>query len=192
MSRNKIILIAVALPFIVLCLLVVRAEYNIRNGEQWSFEITGYDPRDLLRGHYLQFNLKYNWQDNKNNCKTNQDCCLCLTENSSAYPDVHKTACDIARQQCDGYMLMDSDNVLKRFYIPEDSAKTAEKLLRNARSQQQAYLSVSINKKGQPTIIDLFINQQSISEILKMQQEDWPENRQENRQENRPENRQGE
>lgn len=172
MSRNKIILMAVALPFIVLCLLVVRAEYNIRTGEQWNFEITGYDPRDLLRGHYLRFNLKYNWQDNKNNCNSRQDCCLCLTKNLSPYPDVHKTACDTARQLCDGYMLMDKESILNRFYIPEDSAQTAERLLRDARSQQQAYLSVSINKKGQPAIIDLFINDQSIIEILKISQDD--------------------
>ena len=169
--KNKRILIAVALPFVVLCLLIVRAEYNIRNGEQWSFELRGYDPRDLLRGHYLQFNILYDWDQEKNECNSGNDCCLCLTKNETRVPKVHRTACSTAKNQCDGFILSSKQNVLNRYYIPEASAKRAEKLLIQARVNREAFLNVSINKKGEPVILDLIINGQSINEIIKQDEE---------------------
>ncbi|MBL1319894.1 MAG: GDYXXLXY domain-containing protein [Methylophaga sp.] len=45
------------IPFILLCLLIARAEYHLSVGTQWDTAITGYAPRDLLRGHYLRFRL---------------------------------------------------------------------------------------------------------------------------------------
>jgi len=126
----------------------------VRSGEQWMFELQGYDPRDLLRGHYLQFNILYDWDKEKNECSSGIDCCLCLIKNSSplktsVVPKVHKSSCTSARSQCDGYILSSKQNVLNRYYIPEESAKKAESLLIKARAKQQAYLQVSVNKKGE-------------------------------------------
>jgi len=36
------------IPFILLCLLIARAQYHLNGGVQWDFAITGYGPRDLL------------------------------------------------------------------------------------------------------------------------------------------------
>lgn len=172
--KNKLIFAAISLPFLILCLLIVRAEYHVSSGEQWMFELQGYDPRDLLRGHYLQFNILYDWDKEKNECSSGTDCCLCLTKNSdpvktSVVPKVHKSPCTSARSQCDGYILSSKQNVLNRYYIPEESAKRAESLLIKARAKQQAYLQVSINKKGEPAIVDMILDNQSINELLKME-----------------------
>ena len=172
--KNKLIFTAIALPLLVLLLLIVRAEYHVRSGEQWMFEVQGYDPRDLLRGHYLQFTLLYDWEKGKNECSSGTECCLCLTKNNSAektsiVPKVHKTSCKTARKQCDGYILSAKQNALNRYYIPEESAKRAESLLIKARANQQAYLQVSINKKGEPAIVDLILDNQSINELLKVE-----------------------
>jgi uncharacterized membrane-anchored protein len=172
--KNKLIFAAIALPFLVLCLLIVRAEYHVKSGDQWMFELQGYDPRDLLRGHYLQFNILYDWDKEKNECSSGINCCLCLTKNSSlektsVAPKVHKSSCTSAKNQCDGYILSSKQNVLNRYYIPEKSAKRAESLLIKARAKQQAYLQVSINKNGEPAIVDLIIDNQSINELLKIE-----------------------
>ena len=166
--KNKQVLIAVAIPFILLSLLIIRAEYHIRTGDQWSFEITGYDPRDLLRGHYLQFRLAYDWDSGKDTCNSGQDCCLCLTDTEKKMPKVHKTNCEIAKTQCDGYMLSEHQSSLNRFYIAESEAKRAEDILRQARVDNNAFLSVSINARGEPKIIDLLIGEKPISELLKV------------------------
>ena len=59
---NKRLLITVSIPFVLLCLLIVRAELHISQGKEWKFQVQGYDPRDLLRGHYLRFGLRYDWE----------------------------------------------------------------------------------------------------------------------------------
>jgi len=169
--KNKWILFAIALPFVVICLLIVRAEYHLKSGEQWSFELRGYDPRDLLRGHYLQFNILYDWERGKNECNSGSDCCLCLTKTEARVPKVHLATCPTARSQCDGYILNSEKNALNRFYIPEASAKRAEKLLREARARQDAYLNVSINQKGEPAILDLIVNGQSLGKLLQTEEE---------------------
>lgn len=165
--KNKQVLIAVAIPFILLCLLIARAEYHIRSGEQWNFAITGYDPRDLLRGHYLRFRLAYDWDTKKNSCNYGQPCCMCLTRTEAKAPKVHQTNCDTAKTQCDGFMLSTHQNTLNRFYISETEARRAEDILRQARRDNSAYLTVSINKKGEPRIVDLLIGEQPINDILK-------------------------
>jgi len=175
--KNKLIFIAIALPLLIIFLSIVRAEYHVRSGEQWMFELQGYDPRDLLRGHYLQFTILYDWDKGKNECRSGIDCCLCLTKNSNperttVVPKVHNESCTTARNQCDGYILSSKQNELNRYYIPEESAKRAELLLTKARAKQQAYLQVSINKKGEPAIVDLIIDNQSINELLKEEYSD--------------------
>jgi len=167
-KHNSFVLMALVLPFVVLCLLIVRAEYNAQSGEEWNFELRGYDPRDLLRGHYMQFSLLYDWQADENECTSGSDCCLCLTKNETPFPKVHKTVCTIAKTQCDGYILPEKQNVLNRYYIPEASAQRAESLLRQAWVDHQAYMKVSINN-GEPVILDLIINEQSINHILKQE-----------------------
>ncbi|NOQ77314.1 MAG: hypothetical protein GQ475_05925 [Methylococcaceae bacterium] len=164
--RNKHVLTIVAIPFILLCLLIVRAEHHLATGTQWNIEMTGYDPRDILRGHYLRFRLAYDWQGEENTCQTGRTCCLCLTDTGNKAPKVHKTSCSIAKAQCDSFIQSDYETSLNRFYIPENEARRAEKLVQNARAENNAYLTISVNKRGEPRIVDLLVGEQSINEIL--------------------------
>ncbi len=164
---NKKILLAVMLPFILLCLLIARAEYHLSMGTQWDFAITGYDPRDLLRGHYLRFRVAYDWQESKNECSGGMGCSYCLTNVGKQAPKVQIVDTAIAKQ-CGGFMQYDDlQEPLNRFYIPETHARLAEDLLRQARIDNTAYLRLSINKKGEPRIVDLLIDGQPLEELLK-------------------------
>ena len=164
---NKKLLMIVMIPFVLLCLLIVRAEYHINTGAQWDFAITGYDPRDLLRGHYLRFRLSYDWQDEKGSCSRHSSCAYCLTDVGNQAPKVHKTAIHLAKQ-CDGFMLSDnSQEPLNRFYIAETQAKLAEDILQQARTDNTAYLRLSINKKGESRIVDLLIDGRPLEDLLK-------------------------
>lgn len=164
---NKKLLLTVMIPFILLCLLIARAEYHLSIGAQWDFAITGYDPRDLLRGHYLRFRLAYDWQEPQNKCSDGVGCSYCFTDVGNQAPKVQIVDSHIAKQ-CDGFMQYDDlQQPLNRFYIAETQAKLAENLLRQARIDNTAYLRLSINKKGAPRIVDLLIDGQSLNQLLK-------------------------
>ena len=165
--NNKKLLMVVMIPFILLCLLIARAEYHLSRGAQWDFAITGYDPRDLLRGHYLRFRLDYDWQESKTKCSDGEGCSYCLTDVGNQAPKVQIVDTHIAKQ-CDGFMQYDDlQEPLNRFYIPETQAKLAEDLLRQARADNTAYLRLSINADGAPRIVDLLIDGQPLNQLLK-------------------------
>ncbi|MFL0354950.1 GDYXXLXY domain-containing protein [Erythrobacter sp. GH1-10] len=50
---------AIALPALGLGGLWALTDYQSRQGTEWDVPIQGYDPRDLLRGHYVEFT--YDW-----------------------------------------------------------------------------------------------------------------------------------
>ena len=165
---NKKLLMVVMIPFVLLCLLIARAEYHINTGTQWDFKITGYDPRDLLRGHYLRFRIAYDWQESRKDCVEDRGCAYCLTNNvGEQAPKVQIIDTHFAKQ-CDGFMQYgELQEPLNRFYIPETQAKLAEDLLRQARIDNTAYLRLSINKAGIARIVDLLIDGRPLGELLK-------------------------
>lgn len=59
MNRALLFLAALALPLIGLGGMWLSADRLIRQGTEWDVPIRGYDPRDLLQGHYVQF--QYDW-----------------------------------------------------------------------------------------------------------------------------------
>jgi hypothetical protein len=50
---NLIGLLCLALPFLVLGGLTAYHALNLQNHTEYRLKIEGYDPRDLLRGHYI-------------------------------------------------------------------------------------------------------------------------------------------
>lgn len=52
-------LLAAVLPLAGLAGLWVQSDSHYRTGTEWEVPIEGYDPRDFLRGHYVEFT--YDW-----------------------------------------------------------------------------------------------------------------------------------
>ncbi|WP_150293999.1 GDYXXLXY domain-containing protein [Sphingobium estronivorans] len=50
---------ALLLPLVVLAYSWVATCRIARQGQEWLIPVTGYDPRDLLRGHYVRY--RYEW-----------------------------------------------------------------------------------------------------------------------------------
>ncbi|MEH6661465.1 MAG: GDYXXLXY domain-containing protein [Parasphingorhabdus sp.] len=57
--RHLFLPLALLLPLIGLGLIWWIADRESQQGTEWDVPIAGYDPRDLLRGHYVQF--RYDW-----------------------------------------------------------------------------------------------------------------------------------
>lgn len=52
-------LLAAILPLAGLAALWVQSDTHYRTGTEWEVPVAGYDPRDVLRGHYVAFT--YDW-----------------------------------------------------------------------------------------------------------------------------------
>ena len=60
MTQAAVRLVAIlALPLAGLAWLWTTSDHLSRQGTDWEVEIQGFDPRDLLRGHYVEF--RYDW-----------------------------------------------------------------------------------------------------------------------------------
>ena len=163
---NRKVLLAVALPIVTVCLLIVRAELNVNSGSEWELSIEGYDPRDILRGHYLRFQVDYHLNEADEGCLGQATCCLCLTDVGERIPSVRSEDCNLAIAQCDSIIRSEFERSLNRFYIPEDFARHAESLLIEAQQNANAYLKVSISEGGKPVIKDLLIGSESLGTKL--------------------------
>lgn len=69
MKNNKLLLIALLFPIIFFCSWIGYLEYAVRHAPKVEIAATGYDPRDLLSGHYI--NLQLEWDNT--NCKQFKD-----------------------------------------------------------------------------------------------------------------------
>lgn len=80
MKRSLLYAMALLLPLIVLGLTATVQQHSIRSASSWTIPISGYDPRDPLRGHYLNFS--YDWQiaGTASLCSSTEGCTLCLEE----------------------------------------------------------------------------------------------------------------
>jgi len=76
---------AVIFPLLVMAAWVGRLEWTKHYGAEVILEIQGYDPRDLLSGHYLRYRVNYG---PKGNCpdryqKSSGPVCFCLEKTAS-------------------------------------------------------------------------------------------------------------
>lgn len=70
-------LAALALPLVGLAGLWGWSDHLSRQGDEWEVPTTGYDPRDILRGHYVEFT--YDWPGLDEGAWREPLVALCLT-----------------------------------------------------------------------------------------------------------------
>lgn len=156
MPRNYV-LFALALPLCAIVLGIVRAELHLAHGRDFVFEVEGFDPRDLLRGHYLQFRLRIDEGPAREACSpTTESCCLCLTELGAGVPPRAEPAtCETARLHCDGALQMRHVTRAHRYYVPEAQAAKLEKRLFEAIAAREAHVVLALDAEGEPAIRQL-------------------------------------
>ena len=153
--KNTRLIISLAIPILAILLSIGKSEYQVRSGEEWIFEIGGYDPRDLLKGHYLTYRILFDRDEKeKKFCDKNDgisDCCLCLQRETSK---VKTMRCETAAKLCDGMINEKFLPRLRKFYIPENRGKSLENLVRS----RKAEILLSIHPSGDPNVKELLID----------------------------------
>lgn len=161
-------LIALALPLAGLAGLWAQTEHWSRQGSDWLVPVEGYDPRDLLRGHYVQF--RYVWPGA-------EEPSIDAAASAAVPPSYPEGACLIgaapridrvvrlpdaaARGRCQnvlapaGFTAIGQPDLPRegRLYIPQTAGKKLEDQLRNP--AMQGTIRVRLRSDGTITPIEL-------------------------------------
>lgn len=152
--KHKILLYV---PVITLLLWLVSIQMALDTAERVVLPVEGYDPRDLLSGHYLQIRTRYPIRTDAN--ASGQKLFFCF-DNSRLFlkkPDRCKVF--IAGENRYGRF---SDGV-DRFYVPEDKAEPLERLLREG--SRKAEIVLSVDRNGSAYATDLLFDGKSWKEL---------------------------
>jgi uncharacterized membrane-anchored protein len=151
---------AIIFPIIALLCLLLYKQNIINTGQNIRLDIVGFDPRDLLSGHYLRYQIDYH---SRNPCQTSpkpsrQTVRLCL-QPERYFIDDSSTQQQNTQQYCDVYLQGVCSKTtfiagIERFYIPEKYAPQLDSLVRDARGA----LQISVNSRGKAVIETLLID----------------------------------
>ena len=137
--RRLLLAAALALPVAALAAGIAAAELGARGATVWRLPVTGYDPRDPVRGHFVNF--RYDWRiiGPAHLCRPGGACQLCLEGGGATARAVARGTTCAARidpavsklgvryaPEFAGTTLA----VTGRFYVSESSAPKLEALLR--------------------------------------------------------------
>ena len=128
---------ALLLPVVAFIGLVGRAELLRASGPVFHVTIAGYDPRDLLQGHYLRYRLQ--WPTD--GVCDGATCCLCL-QTSGMHT---KVQCGVVDKTCDaqlGHQLVDQG---REFFIQEGAGPALEQAIRHG----QGAIALNVTPDGQ-------------------------------------------
>jgi hypothetical protein len=163
--RRFLLPLALLLPLAGLALIWLQTERESHQGSEWDVPIAGYDPRDLLRGHYVQF--RYDWPAvAENDIPTwyGLQTGLCLTGNA---PDIERVeiidraeydssptpVCD-AIARVNPWSEEGTDGLVRdRIYIPQQAARDYTDKLANP--ALQGVVRIRSNNSGFITPLSL-------------------------------------
>jgi uncharacterized membrane-anchored protein len=163
--RRLFLPLALLLPLVGLGLIWLLAERESDQGTEWDVPIAGYDPRDLLRGHYVQF--RYDWpavqEDDVPAWSVSQKS-LCIIGTAPdiesvevrdlAAPDPSSAAVCDATANANPWSEEGDDGLIRdRIYVPQQAAGDYEAKLANAKLQ--GIVRIRINNSGFITPLSL-------------------------------------
>lgn len=155
-TRNKLI-IALLVPILGLAALTLFKRNIYHNGKQVILDIKGYDPRDLLSGHYITYRIKYGIDNICPEQNFINEAYVCL--DPKGFSKVEPTNCKtLLKGQC--FSNKNFSAGIERFYIPESRAKELEDKVREKRAQ----IVVGIMPTGEAVVKDLLIDGKKWSE----------------------------
>jgi uncharacterized membrane-anchored protein len=170
MSKRNLIF-ALAFPILVLAALIIYKQASVMIGKEIILPITGFDPRDILSGHYLIYRIDYGINSNDlchdyDNTNTNVYICLKKdNKNPDAYTSIinsYSNPADLEDTECfalikgkckDGRFTAG----IEKFFIPEGYANSLDRAVRN----RQGKIVLSVTKGGSVAIKDLLIDGKS-------------------------------
>jgi uncharacterized membrane-anchored protein len=179
-NKNLLIKLALIIPVLGILTIVGKSEYEIRNGNEYRVEVTGFDPRDMLSGHYIDFRFKWDF-DVEKSMKVSKSykhydgveneielCVLKKAEGLKVYL-INKSASDVCDDRLKGQFYKGETRELsfnlgiERFYIPEEHAKAIETAFLKSKSE----VVFRVNNQGHAVLVNLYIDGKPWSQLIK-------------------------
>lgn len=163
--RRFFLPLALLLPLAGLGLIWLMTDRESREGTEWDVPIAGYDPRDLLRGHYVQF--RYDWpavahEDIPIWSTSRKSLCIRGTApdidsvevlDISGFSEEMESSCD-ATAKANPWSEEGDDGLIRdRIYVPQEEGRDYDRKLANP--GLQGIVRIRINNKGFITPLSL-------------------------------------
>lgn len=175
--NNSKLAFALLIPLITLFGIILKTEVDVQQSVKIRVPIAGYDPRDLLKGHYLEFRYKWDFDtykttsffNRKINSYPSMEEALCISEDlRKVYPISLNATDSNCRFRIAGRLVKGSgENFdfligIEKFYIPEEHAKFLEKKLGEGKGEAE----LAINNQSRAVLVDLIFSGVSWGEIV--------------------------
>lgn len=176
MRKPVLLFLVLLLPLFVPLLLVAKTLHEFHVTPTYKVKITGYDPRDMLRGHYLVFRYDWQWMEGQKPQDADdfmqqwikgvpqshpQDRDLCLSGDRERPLATLVSPREPARKLCAAVIKPRhrkgdwGDIGLNRYYIPQAEAVTLERQLRSG--EADFHVRLGVRPDGSAFIRDLVI-----------------------------------
>lgn len=159
-DKKNTLIVSLLLPFLVLLLYTIYNAVSLSAGTEAILPISGYDPRDLISGHYLAYQVDY---PPEVSCGPTQSTdrrisCYCITDwddSGLVVNGYYGEDCE-AEDSCIAYIGGECKHGrftagIERYYISESKSIDMDRRLRD----KGAYIRVSIDSSGKAMIKDL-------------------------------------
>lgn len=156
-NAKKMVLVALLFPIVVLAILIGYRQFVWSFGKEIVLPISGYDPRDLLSGHYLRYQVEYGINNICSGVSLTQKGYVCLDPKFFSYEV--QTECKRFIQGVCNHGRFEAG--FERFYVPENKALSLEKIIR----ERKASVVLSVTSDGQAQVKQLLIEGQPWTEF---------------------------
>ncbi|MCB9989822.1 MAG: GDYXXLXY domain-containing protein [Rhodospirillales bacterium] len=181
-KKTVLSIFVLVLPMLVLGGMWAKTAMKRDHGQQvWQIRMTGYDPRDLLYGHYLRFRYDWNMGETRD-VKGKGPYCMCLTQadetfrNPAAIPTqcrqaVQASCASVIKVQKHGrnYSLNPTESS-EKYFIPEEKAKQIDRLFRKA--ELPFYMEIMAHEDNSVAVRGIYVEDQTLEEYLRTHPED--------------------
>jgi uncharacterized membrane-anchored protein len=155
-GMNKKLILALLIPILFLLLNVIHKQYLSTTGTVVTLPVEGFDPRDLLSGHYVEYRVKYETSNSCYDVVENhvfQKLALCLQPERMLYTveDLPASCKHYLLGQCQGENFIAG---IERFYIPDEYATELDQKLRD----EAGSIEVSVSNNGSGIVKSLLID----------------------------------
>ncbi len=167
------LLAALIFPVVALLALTGYKAYKVHAGVEVILPIAGYDPRDLLSGHYLIYRLDLPEETCPASEPDRDPVYLCVDKRSSPVSTHvvysgnrtdHDDCAAIIRGRCEGGGFLAG---VERFYIPEQHSRLLDRIVRGwGKDSGRTKLVLSVDLAGKAVIKDLLIDGKPLRKFL--------------------------
>lgn len=166
-SKFSLRSLAVVIPLVALLAWALSEQMTHDRGEIFRLKIVGYDPVDILSGHYLRFRYDLGKVEVCKNLPNKTAICACLkpgdlgaleAERSGDCEQLQNSCSTILKGRCQYNTFL---TFSERYYFPEEYAS----VLANVPPESQA--EVKINKDGAIALQKIYVKDRDILDFAK-------------------------